>query len=363
VSDIQRRASTAARYVGILVALGTLALTFRTLEPARLAGHLEHAAPRALLALLPAGLSLACDTAAFQCVFSVLGYRVRFLPLFRVRVATESLSVALPAGVLVGESIKPFLLRAHCGLPTGTAVAGMVARKVLLLLAQSAQIALGASLAFGFLVVASPSILGAGGLPWLLFGAAAALGAAAFVAGSALHHGKLAARLFGLVRRVPLPRLRTALDRHERGFTGTDTELARFFAAGARASLLPSLGFLGVWLIEALETCVLLWVLGVSFPMTSVLAVEVALLLVRNIVFFVPAGLGLQDLGYVAFLRVLGAPDPVSLGAALSVLKRGKEAIWVAVGFTLLALGRSDEARRRIGPRAARSAPLGMESA
>jgi uncharacterized membrane protein YbhN (UPF0104 family) len=52
--------------------------------------------------------------------------------------------------------------------------------------------------------------------------------------------------------------------------------------------------------------------------------------------FFVPAGLGVQDLGYFAFFSALGVPDAMGVGAAFVLLKRTKELFWVCVGYTLL---------------------------
>ena len=59
----------------------------------------------------------------------------------------------------------------------------------------------------------------------------------------------------------------------------------------------------------------------------------------RNAAFFVPAGLGIQDAGYLAFLSAFGAAAP--LAAAFIVVKRTKELIWIAIGYVaLLALER-----------------------
>ena len=58
---------------------------------------------------------------------------------------------------------------------------------------------------------------------------------------------------------------------------------------------------------------------------------------------FAPAGIGVQDVSYLAVLQAYGVPDAASLGPAFIVLKRMKEAAWVAIGFVMLA---------RSGPRA-----------
>jgi uncharacterized membrane protein YbhN (UPF0104 family) len=63
--------------------------------------------------------------------------------------------------------------------------------------------------------------------------------------------------------------------------------------------------------------------------------------------FFSPGGLGVQDLGYMAFLSALGIPEAPAVSAAFVVLKRSKEILWIGVGYALLLLGgeRASEAR------------------
>jgi hypothetical protein len=58
---------------------------------------------------------------------------------------------------------------------------------------------------------------------------------------------------------------------------------------------------------------------------------------VRGLAFFVPAGLGIQDIGYLAFLRGFGVPHAVTVGAAFVFVKRSKEIFWILIGYLLLA--------------------------
>jgi hypothetical protein len=51
-----------------------------------------------------------------------------------------------------------------------------------------------------------------------------------------------------------------------------------------------------------------------------------------------PAGLGVQDLGYLTFLRALQVPDVLNVAAAFLLLKRSKECFWAVVGYVVLAL-------------------------
>jgi len=47
-----------------------------------------------------------------------------------------------------------------------------------------------------------------------------------------------------------------------------------------------------------------------------------------------------QDLGYLLSLKALGVPAVTTVGAALVLLKRGKDIFWILAGFALLGLGR-----------------------
>jgi hypothetical protein len=64
----------------------------------------------------------------------------------------------------------------------------------------------------------------------------------------------------------------------------------------------------------------------------------------------VPAGLGVQDVGYVLCLRALRLPDAVTLGAALVLLKRGRDLAFILLGLLLLAVGRPGAAQLMASP-------------
>ena len=69
----------------------------------------------------------------------------------------------------------------------------------------------------------------------------------------------------------------------------------------------------------------------------AVASIEVMLSFLKNVLFILPAGIGVQDVGYVSCLAALGVPDALNMGAAFSVLKRGKELFWATFGYALLA--------------------------
>jgi hypothetical protein len=100
----------------------------------------------------------------------------------------------------------------------------------------------------------------------------------------------------------------------------------------------PAFLFLAGWAWETVETFVILSVLGAGLGLGQVLSFETLLTIVRSLVVVVPSGLGVQDVGYLVFLRGYGVPDAVTLAAAFLVVKRAKETFWVAVGYLLFLL-------------------------
>src|SRR5262245_45045073 len=85
------------------------------------------------IVFLPQPIALLVEALGWKLAVRGLGHRVGLVRLLRVRIATEALSLSLPAGVLLGESAKALLLRRHCGLSVNDGVTAIVARKYLLL--------------------------------------------------------------------------------------------------------------------------------------------------------------------------------------------------------------------------------------
>jgi uncharacterized membrane protein YbhN (UPF0104 family) len=85
---------------------------------------------------------------------------------------------------------------------------------------------------------------------------------------------------------------------------------------------------------------------GVELPFAAVLAMEVSVSVLRNLIVVVPAGLGIQDAGWAAWLAAAGVPDPANAAAAFVLVKRSKEAVLAVTGYVFLAL-RSSLARGR----------------
>jgi putative membrane protein len=82
---------------------------------------------------------------------------------------------------------------------------------------------------------------------------------------------------------------------------------------------------LAAWVAGCIEAWVALRLLGHPLSVPDVLALESLIFAIRSAAFVVPAGIGLQEGGYVLIGAALGLPAEVAL--AVSLLKRGRELI------------------------------------
>jgi uncharacterized membrane protein YbhN (UPF0104 family) len=251
----------------------------------------------------------------------------------------EALMLGLPSGSMVNDSMQPYLLKRRCAFLLESGIVATVGRKFLVVLSHGLFLALATVLSWGVLDRASHAAIGRGGLPWLLLAASAVMSGAALAGALATAHGRLADRIHRRLDRWGGRWLGTWLERNAPRFSRTDTALAGFFARGSASLAGPVLFHLAAWLVRALETLVFLRLLGVQVPLASAMVVETSLILLRSLAVPVPAGLGVQDAGYVLALRALGVADATTVGAAFVVMKRGKDLFWILAGFATLTLG------------------------
>jgi uncharacterized membrane protein YbhN (UPF0104 family) len=99
--------------------------------------------------------------------------------------------------------------------------------------------------------------------------------------------------------------------------------------------------FLG-WLTNALETWVILALLGLDVSFVGALVIEAFSTAIRFATFMVPGSLGALEGGHVAIFVALGFTGTV--GLSYSLVRRIREATWVGIGFIALALLRSSDA-------------------
>ena len=251
-----------------------------------------------------------------------------------IRVATDALLYSLPGGVAVAEAMRPVLLKRQFGIELTEGIGSCIITKINIAVAQVIFVFVG----FILVAVLYPLVSHQLGLPG---GSAGVLlvGVALLLAIGALtlpFSGPRLTQLVGLLARIPLDALRKRISRSEPAIRRLDAHVGRFARdhplrfAGSLVS-----GFLS-WLVLAVETYLILTLLGAEPTFTQAVALESVASLLRILFFFIPSGLGATELGFVTLLVAFGFPDAITLAAAYIALKRLKEAGWVAIGYVVL---------------------------
>jgi uncharacterized protein (TIRG00374 family) len=321
-----------------LLALALGAYVLRSADLAQvmtLAGSLGWRLP---LLLLPHLAVTLLEAVAWWRSFEALGGRPRFLPLVGTRLVAEAVMLGLPSGALISESLQPYLLKRRCGVPFETAVVATVGRKFFVVVSHGVVLLLATLLTWPLLARISREAIGRPGLPWLLL-AVAVFMIATFGVGIALGaRSGVAERTRVGLGHVPGRRLASWLERNALRFQRTDEHMLTFFARERGALALPLLLYAGGWTLRGVEVLLFLRAVGVDVAFATALVLENALIAVRSAAVPVPAGLGVQDVGYVLFLKAIGVPAATTVGAAFVLLKRGKDLIYVLLGFALMAM-------------------------
>jgi hypothetical protein len=322
-----------------LLALGLAAFVLRSADLERVLGLLRSLGWRLPLLLLPNLLVTLLEAVAWWRSFGLLGARPRFASLVGTRVAVEAVMLGLPSGAVISESLQPWLLKRRCAVPFESAVVASVGRKFFVVVSHGVVLAAATLLAWPLLARLSRDTLGRPGLPWLLLGVSAFM-IATFGVGLALSgRARLAERTHSGLGRFGGRWLGSWLERHALRFQRADENLVQFFERERGALALPLLLYSAGWVVRGVETWVFLRLLGVDLPILTAVVVETTIIVVRSVAVPVPAGLGVQDVGYVLCLTALGVPDATTVGTAFVLLKRGKDLFWILLGFALMGLG------------------------
>lgn len=323
------------RVLLLLAGAALLGLLLAGVGPARVLAALDRLAWwQFALLCLPHAVVLALDSLGWRYAFA--RDRVPFGTLLAARAAGEAVNVVTALGAMGGEPVKAWLVRRHAGW--AESVPAVIVAKTTITAAQALFLVVGIGVA-AVLGPRPPALLGA--MLWLLLVEVVAVGG--FVLG----------QVGGLVGRAG--RLLAALglgggDRARR----VEDDLRRFYRSQPRR-LAWSVGFhLAGWLLGAVETFLILLALGVPASLPTALVIEALGSAVRFATFLVPASLGALEGANAAAFTALGLG--ADRGLAYSVVRRGRQAVWILVGLGLILVierARTTGAPRRRAPRSA----------
>lgn len=242
--------------------------------------------------------------------------------MWKVRMVGEVFNTVLPAAGMGGEPVKAVLLKKHYGVGYREGTASLILAKTI------NMIALVVFLSVGFVLMAySPALPGS-------YKSAAGLGLGAFALGIflffAIQRLKISSVAGSWIGRRRLGRRIEGLLHHIRDM---DDRLAGFYSGhGVRFAGAIGLALVN-WLLGAVEIYVTMIFLGRPISLADAWIIESAAQLVRAGTFFIPASIGAQE---GVFLLVYGAmTGSPALGAAVAVVRRLREIIWILWGLLL----------------------------
>jgi uncharacterized protein (TIRG00374 family) len=276
------------------------------------------------LVCLPYALISAVDTLGWRFAFT--RDRAPFHRLLGARLAGEALNIVTAVGSVGGEAVKAWLVRRDVSYEES--VPAVVIAKTTITMAQALFLLVGIVLAMVGIGVGTTVLTG---MLWLLVVEVLAVGGlvGAQVAGLVARGGRLL-RWFGVVENAAYAE---TLDRALRGYYRTEWR-----------RLALSLGFhLAGWLLGAMETLLILVVLGVTATPLTATVIEALGSGVRFATFLVPASLGALEAANAAAFDAMGLG--ASAGLAFSFVRRARQAVWIVIGIVILLAMRWHERR------------------
>jgi len=240
--------------------------------------------------------------------------RVNTAILFGIATIREAVNRLLPVANIGGEliGIRLLMLRGIAGAP---AAASVIIETALTLISQFAFIALGLLC----LLHVGAAHHYANGVRWTLLLAMPLIFAFLLM----LRYGSVFERVGQFIERMLShdsqwrPLLSQSGD--------VDHEIRRLYGARGRLAG-ATLWQLSSWTLAALETWLALRWLGSPVSLPNALALECVTQAVRNFVFVVPFGMGVQEAGLIGLGALLGVSGPIAV--ALSLTKRMREIIF-----------------------------------
>jgi glycosyltransferase 2 family protein len=266
-------------------------------------------------------------------LLDTLGWRFAFrrdvVPLsalFTARLAGEAVNLTTPTASVGGEAVKAWLIRRHVSMDVSAP--SVIVAKTTITIAQGLLLVLGLVCATWALPPDSRLLRV---MQWGLVMEVLAVGGfvGAQVSGVFGGGGRLLKR-FGII------------GRESGGLARLDTSLSDFYRREP-GRLMLSIGFhfLG-WLASALETWLILRLLGIPVSFVAVTVIEAFSTAVRFATFIVPGSLGALEGGHIAIFVALGLTATGAL--SFSLIRRIREAAWVGIGFIALLIIRPERA-------------------
>jgi len=281
-----------------------------------------------------------CFPAVLVALFDTLGWRyafardlVPFHALVTSRLAGEAFNMTTPTAAVGGEAVKAWLLRGYA--PLDATLASVIVAKTTITLGQGLFFLVGVIVGWFDGLAGSPLLYA---MLWFLVIEAIVLGLFVIMQMRGM---------FGWTARL-LEGVGIRPARVQAMFGRIDDSLGRFYR-GAPGRLSLSIGFHTLaWALGAVETWLILKFLGSEVSLATATVIEAFGTGLKIATFLVPASLGVLEGGFVATAATFGLTATTAI--SFSLVRRLREAFWIAIGLAAFAAMRPREPRTSPSP-------------
>jgi uncharacterized protein (TIRG00374 family) len=285
----------------------------------------------AVLLPIPHLLVTVFETMGWWFAFSRRGCPLPFARLFRFTTAVKAIQGVTPSVSQAAELAKLHLLL-RAGVGPDLATASVVTAKTTIVAADLVFMVIGFVMSLGYLSI-DPVLK-----MWTLIGVGVLALALAAV---------LTWQWLGVFRPVVqlgrrLPMLRGFLDRHEPLLLSTDAILKEYLVEHRARFWASALSYFGFFLGGALETWLILWMMGLPTSLSVMLFIHIWLAVVIRLTAFIPSNLGTHEAGALMVFALVGLPAEAAL--AFSLFRRLRQLVWMALGLAVWPGGRPSRA-------------------
>lgn len=275
-------------------------------------------------------------------IFDVLGWRkllpknVRgFFRLFTIHFSAEVIVRSLPGGVPIGDSVKAILLKKEFDVPSSSSFASVIWRRWFLGFTQSLYIFLGAALGFSYVYACSVKMTGNGDIAWSALASGGIL-ACILLSVFFIPAMKIGKVLLSLLLLIPFKKMRQWFAKKEEVFLELDKIILDIKNRSAREIAQTAALYFVVWMWETIETYIYLLALGYHAAFLQAFAIETIVSAMRLIMFFLPSGAGVQELGYAGLMVAFGLVGSPKDAASFLLLKRARDIAGISIGYAIL---------------------------
>lgn len=269
----------------------------------------------------------------FMCTWDVAGLRIlfqkeeggnaKFGTLYSIRLAGEAINNLTPFVDIGGEFLKVSLVSSRCGITRTAAAVPVVMARTALFYSEILFWAAGFALAWGFFTF-TPI------WAWAFYMTMAAAVFLGVLLAWSQRRGFFSSSS-GWLRRFEGSRL--LLEKLHVPLQEADRQIASFYRErlGALGGSVV-LHFIG-WVAGGIEIYWVMRLIGAPVSPAQAVMVEALFHIVKTASFFIPGNLGAQEAGLALIAQWMGYHP--SVGVALSLYKRFRQAVWTAAGLAV----------------------------